>query len=154
MKLYLVRHGEAVNEAIDPARPLSAAGRAEAEKVARMLKRAGVSVRDVHQSGKKRAEETAGIMAAAVSPGRGAFGASGLSPNDEVEPFKDELADREEDLMIVGHLPHLARLASLLLTGGPEEMAVNLPSAGVICLERDEDGLWGLNWMVVPELLE
>ena len=44
MRLYLVRHGDAVSSDLDPARPLSAAGRAEAARMARFLAEAGVRV--------------------------------------------------------------------------------------------------------------
>jgi broad specificity phosphatase PhoE len=37
MRLYLVQHGDAVPEQLDPERPLSAAGRQDVEAVARLL---------------------------------------------------------------------------------------------------------------------
>src|ERR687897_643977 len=37
MRLYLVQHGDAVPEQLDPERPLSAAGRREVEAVARRI---------------------------------------------------------------------------------------------------------------------
>jgi hypothetical protein len=43
MRLYLVQHGDAVPERLDPERPLSAAGRQEVEAVAHGAKDCGCS---------------------------------------------------------------------------------------------------------------
>jgi phosphohistidine phosphatase len=51
MRLYLVQHGDAVPERLDPERPLSAAGRREVEAVARLLASAGARVAQVVHSG-------------------------------------------------------------------------------------------------------
>lgn len=53
--------------------------------------------------------------------------------------------------MIVGHLPHLSRLASSLLTGRQDAEVVGFQYGGVVCLERTNDG-WKLGWMIVPDL--
>jgi phosphohistidine phosphatase len=58
-----------------------------------------------------------------------------------------------EDIMLVGHLPHLGRLASLLLAGDPERHVVSFRMAGVVCLERGENGNWSLKWMITPDVL-
>ena len=68
MRLYLVQHGDAVPERLDPERPLSAAGRREVEAVARLLAGAGARVAHVVHSGKLRAQQTAELL---VSAGRG-----------------------------------------------------------------------------------
>jgi phosphohistidine phosphatase len=68
MRLYLVQHGEAVAEDVDPARPLSATGQSDVTKVARFLAASGLSVSQVLHSGKLRAEQTAALLAAALAP--------------------------------------------------------------------------------------
>ena len=57
--LYLVQHGEAVGESVDPNRPLSAHGRATVEQVAACAARLGLKVDQIRHSGKLRAEQTA-----------------------------------------------------------------------------------------------
>ena len=56
MRLYLVQHGDAVPEQLDPERPLSAAGRREVEAVARLLASTGARTVRVAHSGKLRAQ--------------------------------------------------------------------------------------------------
>jgi phosphohistidine phosphatase len=57
-----------------------------------------------------------------------------------------------EPLMLVGRLPHMARLASLLLTGNPNREVVRFRNATVVCLERVEDD-WVLLWAIGPDLV-
>ena len=50
-------------------------------------------------------------------------------------------------------LPHLARLTSLLVVGDPERGIVEFSNAGMVCLQRNDEGRWALLWSVVPALL-
>lgn len=61
------------------------------------------------------------------------------------------LASRDHAL--VGHLPHLQRLASLLLFGAAEKKNVAFAMGGIVALERDDAGNWSLRWMVIPDLI-
>jgi len=69
MRLFLLQHGDALAESIDPQRPLSARGRDDVQRVAEFLARAGTSVQRVCESGKVRARQTAEIAAAQLAPG-------------------------------------------------------------------------------------
>jgi len=53
--------------------------------------------------------------------------------------------------MLVGHLPHLQRLAGLLLSGDAEREVIRFRNGGVICLEKTEQG-WAICWQVNPTL--
>jgi len=55
--------------------------------------------------------------------------------------------------MLVGHLPHLKKLASLLLTGRDDLEIVKFRYGGVVCLERRENGLWSILWIIRPDIL-
>jgi len=55
--------------------------------------------------------------------------------------------------MIVGHLPFLGKLASLLLTGCESANTVAFKQGGIVCLSRSELKQWQINWMVTPEIL-
>jgi phosphohistidine phosphatase len=66
---------------------------------------------------------------------------------------QDAVEFAAEPLMLVGHLPHMARLASLLLTGNPNREVVRFRNATIVCLERVEDG-WVLLWALGPDLVE
>jgi phosphohistidine phosphatase len=54
--------------------------------------------------------------------------------------------------MLVGHLPHLSRLAALLLAGDPERETVAFRNAGVVCLEG-QGGRFAVRWILTPELV-
>ena len=64
---------------------------------------------------------------------------------------KAELEAAKEPLMLVGHLPHLSRLASVLLIGDPEREILSFGMAGVICFARTKAG-FRLLWILTPEL--
>jgi phosphohistidine phosphatase len=154
MKLYLVQHGEAVPEAEDPARPLTPQGREEVARVAAWIRRAGVEVHQIRHSGKRRAEETAAILAGHLQPAGGVVSVAGLAPKDDVRPMV-ELVNREsQSLMLVGHLPFMERLAGLLVAGDSQRPAVRFHKGGIVCLERDpESGSWAVLWVVTPALI-
>jgi phosphohistidine phosphatase len=159
MRLYLVRHGAAVSEEADPARPLSPRGKVQAEKIARFLKPLGISVRSISHSEKLRAAQTAGVLAGSVTSGEDVRERSGLGPMDPVESLADELGRETGDLMIVGHLPFLGRLASLLVVGNPEREIVTFREAATVCLEGTPNAgdltgqEWRIDWTVSPETL-
>lgn len=149
--VILVRHGEAVPRADDPQRPLTPRGRAETERVARRLTRLGIAIRGIRHSGKRRAEETAVILAAACEPRLPVERWEGLGPDDPVAPIARRLEREASSVLLVGHLPHLARLASLLLCGSAEAEVVVLPPSGAAVLVRREGG-WSLVALLPPEL--
>lgn len=59
----------------------------------------------------------------------------------------------DEETMLVGHLPHLGRLASRLICENDEQEVVSFRQGGVAYLERGEEGGWTVNWMLIPELI-
>ena len=152
MKLYLIQHGEATTEEIDPSRPLTAKGRSDVKKAASFLKGAGVRPSDILHSGKTRARQTAEIVAAQLGAAYHITERNGLAPNDPVSALASELSGMANDLMIVGHLPFLGKLAAMLLAGSESENVVGFRQGGVVCLQRNEDQTWQVAWMITPEL--
>jgi phosphohistidine phosphatase len=153
MRLYLVQHAKAASEQEDPQRSLTAAGKQDMEKIVRFIKPLGLEVAALCHSGKKRAAQTAGLLAGAIKIREGIAGREGLGPNDDVVALAAELAVVQQDVVIVGHLPSLSKLASLLLTGSESANAVAFKNGGVVCLSRGEHNQWQIEWMVTPELL-
>lgn len=151
MELYLVQHGEAKAAAEDPERPLTRRGAEATEAMAAWAARTGLRVAEIRHSGKRRAAETAEIFAAHLKPSRGAVAVAGLKPKDDVRAVADELGSLADPVMLIGHLPFLARLAGLLVAGDPEATVVRFRNSGVICLVRDE-GRWAVDWLVTPHL--
>ena len=152
MNLFLVQHGEAKSKAEDPERSLADAGAEATRRMAALAAVSGLRVDRIQHSGKRRAEQTAEILAEALKPAEGVIAGAGLNPNDDVRPMGETLMTKEETIMLVGHLPFMSRLASLLLTGDPEAGVVGFKTSGIVCLSRVE-GEWSLSWAVTPELL-
>jgi phosphohistidine phosphatase len=97
MELYLVRHGEAMSEAEDPERPLTARGRQEAQRVSAVAARLGLRLAEIRHSGKRRAAETAEIFAGALGVRERVVAVAGLAPNDDVRPIAAALDTAPQD---------------------------------------------------------
>lgn len=153
MHLYLVQHGQAKSEDVDPDRHLTEKGQNDVKKISTFLKQSGLSVDTIWHSGKTRAAQTADILASGVVVNRAIVQHNDLAPNDAIEPVKEELIEANEDLMIVGHLPFLSKLASALIANSESADVVTFQQGGIVCLERNEGLAWSMRWMVIPELL-
>jgi phosphohistidine phosphatase len=152
MPVYLVQHGQAQPEEADPARPLTPLGREETRRVADLLKRLPLEVHQIRHSGKLRAEQTAEILALALAPAAGTIVVSGLSPKDDVRPVAGQLGHEPHAIMLVGHLPFLARLAALLVTGDPDRPVVQFRYSATVCLEPGADGRFLVAWIATPDM--
>ena len=151
MEVYLVQHGEAKPESEDPERPLTARGRSEAESVARNAAASGIQVTRILHSGKTRARQTAEILADHLAPAEGVSEHKGLSPLDDPREVKLLVEQVERPVMLVGHLPHLSKLAATLITGDTEKEVVRFRMAGIVCLGLSDAG-WAVNWILTPEI--
>ena len=153
MKLYLVQHGDALPKDVDPQRPLSNQGRADVEKVAAFLGRAGIRVVAVLHSGKKRAEQTARRLAAAIGEGARFEEIPGINPLDPPDAFARTVSEWAQDTVIVGHQPFMGKLVSCLIVEGEVVSTVTFRPGTVVCLEKDDENAWSIAWMIRPELV-
>lgn len=151
MRLYLVQHGEAKAEPEDPERPLTVRGLEETKKISGAAIRLGICPSRIYHSGKKRAEQTAGTIARALD--LSAQLGQGLNPNDGVHPWVERISKETEDLMIVGHLPFLEKLASFLVCGDEGAKAVLFRYSAILCLEKKESERWAVDWLLKPEMV-
>lgn len=152
MNLYLVRHAEARLGGTDAERGLSEKGFAEIEKTARFAARAGVKVERILHSGKKRARESAEVIGRYLKPADGVRETDGLAPTDDPWVWAAKVADMEEDLMLVGHMPYMGCLVSVLVAGDAGSRVADLSTGAIVFLRREE-GVWSIGWMVTPEAL-
>ncbi|CAE8690710.1 unnamed protein product [Polarella glacialis] len=120
----LLRHGSPVPEEEDPKRPLSEEGRKEAAftagGLAEYLKQsAGVCPQKVliAHSGKARAQQTAQAVAESLAEWEVTCETKeGLSPNDDPQAAAELVRTASAPVVVlVGHLPHLGKLAASLL---------------------------------------
>lgn len=155
MQLYLVQHGEAVAEAVDPARPLSERGRDDIRKLADFLAAAGIRVGRVLHSGKRRASDTASLLIDAVGAGAAVeVMEKGLSPKDSPEHLVASAEAWQEDTLVVGHQPFMSRFVSRLVLGQEKPTIVDFTPGALVCLaRRPVTGAWFIAWMLAPELL-
>ena len=153
MKLYLVQHAKAASKDIDPTRSLTEEGLRDIQKVAAFIKPLNLSVDYLWHSGKKRAQQTAAFLAEVITINKEHTACDGLAPNDDVEAIENQIMSAKQDIMIVGHLPFLSKLVSLLLTGHESSDTVAFRNAGIVCLNYTDDNQWQLDWMITPEIL-
>ena len=149
MALYLVQHARALSEQEDPERGISELGRSEVERIASVAKGYGVRVKKIVHSDKKRARQTAGILAQFLEPSS-VEPASGLHPQDDVTALAVALRS-EDDWMIVGHMPFVSKLTSHLVIGRAEPAVFAFQNGGIVCLEEvPGSDTWIIKWALMP----
>ncbi len=154
MRLYLSQHAEAVPGDTDAGRTVSPEGRKALEKTADFAARIpGMNIAALYHSGKTRARQSAEILAGKIDPVKGMIAAEGLNPGDDPAVWSGRLEKIDDDIMIVGHLPHLGKLVSRLLCGDDDKGAVTFTNGCVLCMERGDTGSWSVRWMLAAEML-
>lgn len=155
MDLYLMQHGQAATRTEDPERPLTDAGRAAVQRVAERARSADVRISGCLHSGKLRAAQTAQLLVTEVGVEPIVEARPGLAPNDPVVPVARWLRVQTEhrSLALVGHMPFLGRLASLLVVGDEEAEVVGFHMGGLVKLapKVDRDGFCVI-WALPPDL--
>jgi len=153
MNVYLVRHAEAEPKEVDAERPLTREGRRDARRLAAVLRSMRLSVDAIWHSHKLRSKETAEAMAKAVQSKSGLVCRRDLRPNGDAPSLAAEIGSMDRDLMLVGHEPHLGRLAACLLCQGKAAL-LDLGKPSAACLSRDDEtGSWRVRWLLSAELL-
>jgi phosphohistidine phosphatase len=154
MFLYLVQHAEALSKEADGSRSLSEKGIEDIKKVAGCLSGLKIKVEMICHSGKMRALQTAQVLAEHLTFIKDLSFTDGLAPMDDPKIWNGRLSRMNGNIMLTGHLPHLGKLASLILCGNAEKNLIDFKMGGVVCLKRFEDGQWAVEWMVIPETIK
>lgn len=143
MLLYLIQHAEAKKEEEDPLRGLTDKGFQDIKKSAAYAAGLKLKVSKIFHSGKTRAMQTAQVLAEHLKC-ENISETDGLAPMDNPQIWFERISKMNEDIMLVGHLPHLNKLSSLLLCGNQEANVVDFKMACIVCLKRFEDGNWSV----------
>ena len=151
MKLYLIQHGKALSKEENPERPLSPQGIAQTQITARYLAAKNIEVDLLWHSKKKRAVQTAEIIAEALGD-RALQERDDINPLDPVGKISEEILAAGKNIMIIGHLPFLQKLAGLLLTGSEKREIVAFKNSGIVALDYDDK--WTLDGLVPPEFMD
>jgi phosphohistidine phosphatase len=151
MRVWLVHHGDAVGPDVDPQRPLSVRGREAVSRLAGEAAARGARPASIWHSGKLRARETATAFWSACNAAADFRAERGLQPDDDPSIAAERLAHEATDVMLVGHMPHLARLFELLVHD-VEKGRRTFPLHGVVALERDsvDSREWREVWRLGP----
>lgn len=153
MKLYLIQHAEAMDTEVDAERHLTATGIRDIEVIGLFLERLTPNVPLVLHSSRTRARETAERIAKHIGPEARLEEAPELGPQDPAAPWVERLRGFDHDVALIGHMPFLSRLGSLLLTGNEDDNMIAFEKSTVACFICDEIRCWRLAWMVPPELV-
>ena len=147
--IFLVHHADAVPPHVAPRRPLSDRGRAAAQLLAFDASRRAVRPEFIWHSGKLRARQTAEIFWQACNPFARMSAERGLQPTDPPEWMRDRFFGETRNLMVVGHMPNIARLLHLLIGEDIETSGLSFPMNGVVALEPNGER-WIEEWRLTP----
>ncbi len=158
MEIYLMQHGPALPKEQDPEEGLSPEGEARIRASGQALKKMGVSFDAVLSSPKKRSRQTAAIVAETVGFKQEKIieteKVKAMTPPEETVEVLAGLSGAER-VLIAGHLPSVAELASFLLTEG-SKAAVQFEMGG--CCRIDVEKLpthsGRLRWYLLPAQLQ
>jgi len=150
MKLYLMRHGEALSAEADPERGLSDNGKDKIEALARHLHKQQLTFQCVFHSWKKRAIQTAEIITAILSPDITLQLMENISPTDEPGLIVPEINSWDKDTLVTSHLPFLPNLVTLLTGQDVFLSAISFEAGTIICLEKGHNNTWAIKWSSAP----
>ena len=154
MYLYLVQHAEAKLKEEDSDRRLTTNGKEVIQRVASFLaQNTNIQLHSIIHSGKTRAIETAKVLSEKLKPLKGIEEGKELGPNSTPWGWVENLSQIENNTMIVGHLPHLKRLSSLLLCQDEHKRVIEFQNGCVLCLFKDESSIWTTKWLLIPQII-
>jgi phosphohistidine phosphatase len=157
MQIYLLRHGIAEDArpgTSDADRALTPEG---AEKLRRVLKRAGVTPSLILSSPYKRAVETAEIAARVLGYKYKVVRVEALVPNGSPYAVWDELRGRKEEsaILLAGHEPLMSSIATFLLDC--PALQIDMKKAALVRIDCEKLGSKPggiLKWMLTPAVSE
>ena len=154
----ILRHGiaeDASKETSDADRALTAAGKRKLAAVLKRARVAGVAPQLILTSSLVRAMQTAHIAGAALGVDEAIRQTDKLLPNASPADTWSELRSlaSQGELLVVGHEPHLSRLAVFLL--GAPGLRLDLKKGGLIRIRIENAGPKPhgiLEWILTPRL--
>jgi phosphohistidine phosphatase len=161
MAIYLIRHAHAyaVGEhkiSSDADRMLTPRGERQALRMGRLFEKLGVMPRRILCSPLRRAHQTAESIASTLHfSGEIELHAALALPADAAAALALVEAARHQDVLVVGHQPHLGSLLCELLTGH-RTVSMPLSKCSVSCVQPDPELYYGyrLQWILNQKLLK
>lgn len=156
MKLYFLRHADALPGAEDAARPLSPLGRKQSRKLGRFLRKAGIEFDAAYSSPLVRAHRTADIVLKTLDslPPRKLQITDALLNETSQARFDQWINDlpQADRVLLVGHAPTMDDRVCRLL-GVSRGDLLRLSKGALVCLETDDCRVASLKFFVTPKLL-
>lgn len=146
--LYFAQHAIAEPSEVDEKRPLTTIGIDETQRVASRLRDNGVLIKKIFHSGKLRAAQTAALFAEMLGVDHPSA-LTGMNPNDDPHTLIAQL--NEDVALYVGHLPHIQRLVSTLITGEEHSDVLRFRNSAVAYVELDGKSA-RLGWFITPDI--
>ncbi|MGQ9639718.1 MAG: phosphohistidine phosphatase SixA [Candidatus Bathyarchaeia archaeon] len=152
----LLKHAKAKPKDVDPKQPLTVEGAESFRRVAEHIAKLNINLGNIYHSGKLRATQTVEILA--EETGKTISVRHGLDPTEDVKPtakwLDEQKAERVDAVTIIGHLPFLERLTSILTSGGENAEIVPFHNGGVVELRKKRLGRrFSIDWIILPEIL-
>jgi phosphohistidine phosphatase len=156
MKLYFLRHAAALDGADDALRPLSATGRQQARKVARLLRRSGILFDLAFTSPLVRAKQTVAITLDITNEHRSIAAQESpvLLNETDADMFADWLVRLPDvgNVLLVGHEPSLSARVRRML-GVERSAALELAKGAVACVKTADRRAGSLKFLLTPKSL-
>lgn len=157
MEIYLMQHGQAFSEEADPERSLTPEGENQIGASSHALQKIGVGFDLIVASPKKRARQTAEIVARRLDyPIDDIKVTETLQPTAPAQEAIAFLKTHEDKrwILLAGHLPSLGEIASDLLSEG-SKVSIHFDMGGVCRIDADllQGGSGELKWYLTPEQL-
>lgn len=153
MKLYCVRHAQALPAPDDNLRELSPEGRLEAQNMANFLKLAQIKPSQIIHSCTTRTQTTAAIIGKTLGLDHITPCATGINSEDNADDMIPVVQAWESDTMIISHLPFIAHLVSKLVAHKDQPNMIHYPPCTIVCLDHVHENQWAFEWMLTPSLL-
>jgi len=162
MKIYLIRHSDAVEQGTpgyedDSLRPLTEKGCNKTKKIASALKGLDIKPNMIVSSPYVRAKQTAEILAKALKYKQEPAFSDMLAPVGNADNIIGEINEKYhvDELILVGHEPCFSKLIGTLIAGNPD-LAINIKKGAVCCLSTDDlrtERKAVLEWLLTPKML-
>lgn len=148
-RIFFAQHGLALDKIANPDRPLSKVGIEQTSAIAQQIHASDITVSQIFHSGKLRARQTAEIFAKHLSV-TSVTAIDNLSPNDDARLITQNL--QTNDALYVGHLPHLEKLATYLVTGKTEPNIIKFQNSAALCLNKHENN-YLIQWYLTANII-
>ena len=153
MKVYCMRHAQALSSIDDTTRSLSPEGEEEIHNLGKFLLQRKITIAHILHSEKTRAQKTADALAPFVSCKHVMPCSTGINEEDDSAEMLSVISAWESDTLIVSHLPFISRLVSAMITGNPDKNIIDFSPCTIVCMKKTEENQWMLEWALTPEIV-